>query len=387
MTDNTPATQVRLLTKLPATPAAPPALASGTVSLFKDANWTSQRLDLNIDDYVPSNRHTLRSSAFDNTTYVAFNLPIGTVMTLMDNIQPLPAGKLAADLSGCGRCVDLVGTGNTESVDLGAVNMNDCASSFFWRTVDLNMGAIELFEDDHFNGGRTTIFLSEWNSGVTYPIGDWWITDRVSSARWKSLNDRQQAALCDNMMARGTTTLTSSAGMSSFRWDGIVPALEIIAPFSIVLGGGASSSGLTSVVSGTNNSPLSQPVTVTLTNTDAQTLTITTMDEQVTGLKSTQTMEETAGEPGIASASTTWSIELSYSYTQSNAKETSQTPTIDLSISQTVNAPPLSSYTASLLVQIGKIPPKVYTTTAQRWYKVPVTGGVVDPLNNMVPAN
>lgn len=231
-------------------------------------------------------------------------------------------------------------------------------------------------------------------------IGDWWITDAVSSVRWKSLNDRQAAVLADNwdgsgdnfpnIKGWGSTKESSDLGddasfndqMSSFRWDGIVPALEIIAPFNIVLSGGSTSSGLTSVVSGTNNSTLAQPVTVTLTNTDAQTLTVTTMDEQVTGLKSTQTMEETAGDPGIASASTTWAIELSYTYTQSTTKETSETTTIDLSISQTVNAPPQCFYTATLLVQIGKIPPKVYTTTAQRWYKVPVSGGVMDPLNN-----
>lgn len=400
MTDNTPATQVSLLTKLPAPAQAPPPLASGIVSLFADNNWTSQRLDLNIDDYVPGNRQTLKSFALDSATYVAFNLPIGTVMTLMDNIQPLPAGKTAADLSGCGRCVDLVGTGNTESVDLGSVRMNDCVSSFFWRTVDLNMGAIEFFEDVDFNGGRTTIFPSEWNSGVTYSISDWWLTDAVSSVRWKSLNDRQIAVLSDNWDGTGnsfpnikdwgsmkeSSNLGADASfndqMSSFRWDGIVPALEIIAPFNIVLGGQSSSSGLTSVASGANNSTLAQPVTVTLTNSNAQTLTISTMDEQVTGLKSTLTMEETAGEPSIASASATWSIELSFSYMQSTTKETSETTTIDLSISQTVNAPPQSSYTATLLVQIGKIPPKVHTTTAQRWYKVPVTGAVVDPLNN-----
>ncbi|KAJ5538524.1 hypothetical protein N7494_008003 [Penicillium frequentans] len=400
MTDNTPATQVKLLTKLPAPANAPPPLASGIVSLFADDNWNSQRLDLNTNDASSGDRPTIKRSALDNATYVAFNLPIGKVVTLMDNVQPVPAGKPAADLSGCGRTVDLVGTGNTESVDLQSVNMNDCVSSFSFREVDLNMGAIELFEDADFNGGRTTIFLSEWNSGVTYSIGDWWITDAVSSVRWKSLNDRQAAVLADNwdgsgdnfpnIKGWGGTKESSDLGddasfndqMSSFRWDGIVPALEIIAPFNIVLSGGSTSSGLTSVVSGTNNSTLAQPVTVTLTNTDAQTLTVTTMDEQVTGLKSTQTMEETAGDPGIASASTTWAIELSYTYTQSTTKETSGMTTIDLSISQTVNAPPQCFYTATLLVQIGKIPPKVYTTTAQRWYKVPVSGGVMDPLNN-----
>jgi hypothetical protein len=399
MFDNA-AAQVGLLTKLPAPSEAPPQLASGTMALFGDDNWTSSRLDLNIGDFVPGNRQTLKSSMLDQATYAAFNLPIGTVLTLMDNIQPLPAGKIAADLSSCGRCVDLVGTGNTESVDLGAVNMNDDVSSFFWRTVDLNMGAIEFFEDANFNGGRTTIFLSEWNSGVVNAVSDWWLQDTISSVRWKTLNDRQTAILFDNSDGTGNQytnikgwgsikelanledDATFNDQMSSFRWDGINPVKEIIAPLDIVLNNVASSAGLTSIISGTNNSTLVQPVTVTLTNTDAQTLTITTLDQQVQGFTSTQTMSETAGLPGVDSASTTWAIALSYTYTQSTSKTDTKTTTIALAISQTVNAPPETSYTATLLVNIGKIPPKVYTTTAQRWYTVSVTGGVADPANN-----
>jgi hypothetical protein len=93
-------------------------------------------------------------------------------------------------------------------------------------------------------------------------------------------------------------------------------------------------------------------------------------------------LSESAGVPGEDSASTTWAIALSYTYTQSTTKTTTETTTIALAISQTVNAPPETSYTATLLVNIGKIPPKIYKTTAQRWYKVAVTGGMVDPSNN-----
>ncbi|KAJ5852579.1 uncharacterized protein N7529_011964 [Penicillium soppii] len=400
MTDSTAASQVVLLTKLPGTSESPPSLPSGTVSLFADNNWANSRLDLNIDDFGPGSRQTLKSYMLDQATYVAFNLPIGTVMTLMDNIQPVQDGKSVADLSNCGRCVDLVGTGNTESLNLESVNMNDCISSFFWRTVDLNMGAIEMFDDVDFNGGRTTIFLSEWNSGQIYPVNNWWLQDKVSSIRWKSLNDRQKATLFDNSDGTGNEydnikgwgnikeianlgdDATFNDQMSSFRWDGITPEKEIIAPFNIVLGNVSSSSGLTSVISGTNSSSLAQPVTVTLTNSDAQTLTITTLDQQVQGITSTQTLSESAGVPGEDSASTTWAIALSYTYTQSTTKTTTETTTIALAISQTVNAPPETSYTATLLVNIGKIPPKIYKTTAQRWYKVAVTGGMVDPSNN-----
>jgi hypothetical protein len=80
---------------------------------------------------VPNQRHTVKSSLFDRATFAAFNLPVGTVMTLMDNVKPVPAGKPVADLSGCGHCVDLVGTGKTEAVDLEVINMNDSVSAFF----------------------------------------------------------------------------------------------------------------------------------------------------------------------------------------------------------------------------------------------------------------
>ncbi len=399
MTNITPATQVNLLTKLPAPSGAIPQLTSGTVSLFRDKNWTSQRLDLNIDDYMPNQRQTIQSFMSDQATYIAFNLPIGTVMTMMDNVKPVPAEKTVADLSGCGRCVDLVGTGKTEAVDLMANNENDCISSFFWRTVDLNLGAIELFDDLDFGGNRSTIFLSEWNSGKIYSIVDWWLQDRLSSIRWKTLNDRQTAIVFDNgdgtgdqynnIKGWGNTKEISNLinigfndRVSAFRWDGVVPVKEIIAPFNVIASNAAGSSSLNSVVNGTNNSSVSQPVTVTLNNSTAQTVTVTTMDQFVSGVSSTLTLTGNVGVQKIASTMTTWSVTLNFTYTHSETKSNSETKKIALTISQTVNAPPMTSYIATLLVSIGQIPATVYHTTAQRWYTVQVTGSQQDPINN-----
>jgi hypothetical protein len=86
-------------------------------------------------------------------------------------------------------------------------------------------------------------------------------------------------------------------------------------------------------------------------------LTVATTDQTVDGVSSTFSLSESAG-----------------------VKD--KTQTIALSISQTVNAPPASSYTATLLVYFGEIPPTVYDTTAQRWYKDPVIGAQMDPANN-----
>src|SRR5437763_1182156 len=65
-------------------------------------------------------------------------------------------------------------------------------------------GSVMLFFDDsNFGGNRSTIFLSEWNSGTLYSISDWWLQDRISSVRWKTLSDRQTAVLFDNSDGSG----------------------------------------------------------------------------------------------------------------------------------------------------------------------------------------
>ena len=393
-----PMSNVGALTKLPAPSASPSVITEKTVLFCADDNWQSRSWSISLDDWVVGQRHRVTSSMFDQATYVAFNLPIGTVVTLMDDAAPLASGRNAADLSDCGRCVDLVGTGKTEAVDLSAVNMNDCVSAFLWREVDLDLGAIELFDEVNFSGNRTTLFLSEWNPGQLYSIGSWWLQDRVSSIRWSSLSDRQTAVLFDNTDGSGDA-FTNIMGygshkecaslpdfsfndrMSSFRWDAINPKKEIIAPFDVKVTNATETFGLTAVVTGTNNSSVAQPVQVTLTNTDSQSATVSTTDTQVVTVKSSFSQKYAAGAL-VETAETSWSVQLSYSYTQSATKSSSDTQTVTLAVSETVNAPAMTSYKATLLVTLGRMPPTLYRTTAQRWYDQAVTGGVKDPVNN-----
>ena len=237
------------LTKLP-TALEAPALSGRTVRLYRDADWNSSSWTMSLNDFLPSTRHTVPSSIYDQATYVAFNLPVGVVVTLMDNISPLGPGQNVADLGSCGICVDLVGTGQTEAVDLRNVSMNDCVSSFFWRSVNLEPGAIELFEDIGFGGNRITLFLSEWKPGEAHNIVNWWMNDRVSAVRWKALDDRATATLFEhgdgggssfsNIFGSGSIKETPDLRddrfndvMSSFRWDGIIPRKEIIKPFDV----------------------------------------------------------------------------------------------------------------------------------------------------------
>ena len=290
MANTTAASQVALLTSLPAPSAPVPQLASGTVSVFVDGDWNSARFDISTSEYESGQRQTMQNLQ-DGATWLAFNLPIGVVMTMTNNV--VANDKPVADLSDCGQTVDLVGTGQTQGVDLGAIGMNDMLSAFFWRNVDLDMGAIELFENDNFNGVRklkcpsqrlwplklqrltprccigATIFLSEWSPNTWNSIDSWWLQDAITSIRWHSLNDRQTAALSDNsdgsgnqydnIKGFGLTKEVANFGdfgvndvFSAFRWNAVNPVKEIIAPFTINTSSASGSFGVTASHQQTN---------------------------------------------------------------------------------------------------------------------------------------
>ncbi|KAF7953462.1 uncharacterized protein EAE97_000861 [Botrytis byssoidea] len=368
---------VSLLTPPPRPSAPIPCqVASGT------GEWNSVRTDLVLDDYVPNQRHIIPASQYDKTSWILYNMPVGTVITLLAAIKT--SGPIA-DQGDALTCVDLVGTGKTEAADLIQVGLNDQISMFFWRTVDLNMGAIELFDAFDFKGRRSTLFLSEWPANTVHSIVKWQLQDTVSSVRWRTLKDRQTAILYDaaegtgisynNIKGWGNTKEIARLSdvrlndvVSSFKWQGINPLIRR----------GRSYLSYRRI----NDSSQSQPITVTLENSTSQTVTVETSDKHVTGVTTSWTQTLSAGLEGIGSATSQWSVEVNYSYERTDTESSSETKTVDLSVSQTVNAPPKSSYIATLLVVLGTIPSTEYSTTAQRWYKDPVTGSKADPQNN-----
>jgi len=383
---------------LPAPSKAPPALQSGTVVLYHDDNWDSQSYTLDTNNFRENQRQSITGTNMqDQATWIAFNLPVGTVMTLTDNVAELE-GYPVWNLRNCGRVVDLVGTGTTVGVDLMRCNMNDCISSFFWRRIPFNIGAIELFEDVDFGGNRTILFLDDWPFGTVNSIEGWYIDDRVSSARWTSLDDVVAAMLFDNIDGSGSSfnnimgwggdkqlknffNISFNDCMSSFRWDGLVPKQEVITPLRVPINVSQEDSfNLTSQVNGTNASSLDLPVTIGLTNAHAQTVTVTITDTATTGFKVTSTVDYRVGTD-LAGAGGSLSIELSFSYEQSKEVSNSMTQTVELSITEEPTVPANSSYTCTLIAQIGKLPPTTFTTPATRWYDQPVAGSVMDPSN------
>ncbi|RAL66849.1 hypothetical protein DID88_007632 [Monilinia fructigena] len=325
---------VKLLTKPPSA-GVPYQLSSGTVALYTASDWNSTRTDILLDDYAPNKRHIVPSSQYDQTSYILYNLPVGTVMTVLAAIAD-DEGKLA-DLRNCQTTLDL--------------------------------------------GRRSTIFLSEWAPGKVHSIVRWQLQDTISSVRWRTLVDRQTAALYDSTDGTGGMAYSSIKGwgstkelaslsdirlndcISSFKWERVNPVKEIIEPFAVTTNNSTDGFGLTSVVEGTNDSSLAQPVVVSLKNSTSQAVTISTFDQYVSDITSTLTQSASVGFEGIGEASTEWSVTVNYHYEHTETSETSETTTVELNVKR-------------------KLPPTEYTTTAQRWYKDPVTGSKPDPLNN-----
>ncbi|KUJ07487.1 uncharacterized protein LY89DRAFT_702322 [Mollisia scopiformis] len=359
MTAITPATQAELLTKLSsnALGTAPPILPSGTVSLFLDGSWTSRRLDLQINDYLPYQRQRIQSSMGNQVAFVAFNLPV----------EWAPTSFLQGST-----CIDLVGTGITQGANLTTNEKREDISSFFWREVDLLMGAIELFSDTQFNGRRSTIFLSEWPARVVFNLDEWLLESLVSSTVVLYENVDGTGIQFTNIKGWGNTKQIASLSdfcfdnkMSSFRWDSILPVKEIIQPFD---------------QTGENASSLGLPIVLQLSEADAQTVTATTTDQFVVGL-SLSVGAEFQASAFVASTKETISVSVNFSYTRTNTVTRTDTKTIALSITETVTVPPNKRYAASLRADIRQIPATHYTTTAQRWYTTQLSGSELDTTN------
>ncbi|CAN9385952.1 unnamed protein product [Alternaria alternata] len=383
-TSITPEQQLARLTKLPSAPGSPTGtFPSGRVSLYKNSSWTSQKLDLETKNYHSGTRHTIPGSALrDEVSWVAWCLPVGTVMTLMEHDTPRDEAESVANLRDCGRCVDLVGTGKVQTANLIAFNMND----FY--------GAIELFEASDFQGVRIAIFLSEWNSDHRIDISQWWLNDRVSSMRWKSLVDRQTAEVSqhgdgtgkrfDNLLAWQSnkemakmTDIAFNDGVSSVKWTAVVPCKEIIHPFKMTPDPQGGFRLYRGTNNGRNNTNVSQQSVVRIHEEKAQSITISTSDQYVSGISSSFSLS--TDSPYVSAE---WTVTVDYSYTHKEESSTTETRTFSLDVEQTVNAPPMTVWDAELLVKLADIPAKYYTTTATRWYDKPLVGALADSANN-----
>jgi hypothetical protein len=388
------------IAKLPA-PSSPPAeLPSETVVLYPDAAWTGESFTITTKKFASNQRHSISGSHMqDKATWLAFNLPPGVVMTLVDHYVSAGSNGLA-DLKDAGRVVDLIGTGKTQAVDLTRCNMNDCISAFFWREVDLGLGAIELYEDTDFKGNRTLLFPAEWSVGKAISLAGWHINDKLSSCRWHTLKDTQSAELFDkadgsgksyaNISGYGETkeiTNFKDVGFndcaSAFKFKSLAPRKEEIEKFELALTNAEiENDTICSELSGTNYSSEKATQTLTINQTEAETLTVTVANAHTAGTKMGVSFAVQVGKPGVLAVTTTVSVELSYSYTHTDTTSRSATKSQSLTVSQTFPAPPHSTYWGKLIASMGKLPATQFRTKAKRWYKEQLPGTVQDPANN-----
>jgi hypothetical protein len=368
------------------------------VAFFRDNSWGSQRDDVRLSDYPPNDRHSLPSGVHDKATWVGWNLPVGEVVTLMEHVVKDAPNGLVSDLGRAGVCVELVGTGKPESVNLIAIDLNDKVSCFFYRTAKFALGAIELFGDANFSGPRSTLFLSEWEADKLFNFKDWWLQDRVSSARWITIGDRCKATLYDNTDGQGDRFVISSATsgpretsnfrdirlndrFSAWKWSGLKVMKEVIDPFQYIPPEGGSWKRYNTDMAGVT-SAAEVEVEDTVSVTTVREIKTTTTDQHVAGVQSTWTTEASAGLEGLGEVKTSFSVQLNYQYTWTKTEEKTEQKTVTSEQKVRMKVPPRHRFRVVVDVLERELKDEVLTTQTTRWYEEYVEGGVQDPSQN-----
>lgn len=76
-----------------------------------------------------------------------------------------------------------------------------------------------------------------------------------------------------------------------------------------------------------------------------------------------------------------YSLELSYQYTNSTTKAEQTTDSVAVTYARQVTAAPPWQTTATMVLQIGKVPETMYEPPATRWYQEQISGSVRDLSN------
>lgn len=353
-------------------------------------------MSLRIDDddtNIAGVEYSLAGTWMDNLpSWAAFNLPVDVVVTLTEH--PVPRDNVV-NVAGCGRTVDLVGTGETQGVNLMLCGFNDTMSAWFWRKVDLDLGAIELYEHPGYTGSRTVIFLSDWSSGKIHSMGGWFMDNLSSSAKWHTLDDRVTCTIwkdegsgdrkvlaefnktrqLDDLYRGGLNDM-----ISYFDWRGLPPKKEVIKPFQIPLVVDMSNAkSFTATSSHENETELEQSFEVKLEWSAVESLTVSTTDSHRVGFSMTSTYTAEAGLEGLGKVTSSLSMTLSYDYTNTQTTEKSTAQTTSTTLTKTFRAAPHKSTVGTVTVRVGTVPPTSFETTARRWYDMPLSGSQLDP--------
>ncbi|KAL8865991.1 MAG: hypothetical protein Q9198_009079 [Flavoplaca austrocitrina] len=333
----------------------------------------------------------------DNAEWVAWNLPIGTVMTFTNHLPNQPSNP--ASLEDAGESFDLIGSGQTRSGSLYANHMIGKASAFWWREVDLWQGAVQFFADTPDWANFATIFLCEWPRDTIISMSNWFLEDQISAVHWKALTDRQTMTLYqnpdgsgaryDNIKGWGSFKEIASLGdygfedhASAFLWTSISPKKEIIDPIILPASASTDARPYTAYNEGYNKTDAAQSTVVTLKEAKAQSMTVETFDTQHVGMSLNVSQTVKAGVEAILASETTVKLGFTYDYTNTQTVTRTTSKTIAIDVQQTFNVPPWTHFVATVVASVGSCPSTDYNTTATRWYDYAVPNGIRDPDNN-----
>ena len=263
------------------------------------------------------------------------------------------------------------------------------------------MGAIELYEDENFAGNRTVLFLAEWPMNTVASLQGWYISNRLSSAKWETLRDVQLATLTSapdgsgkqygNISGSGSSKKMAKFGevgfndcVASFSWSSLVPMMEVIEPVQVQLPATAIRG-----TSQSNSETLSNPSTsagpiageVRLDWSIQNSLTVTSSDSYHVGSSVTVTTTFQA-DALVVNTSLAIAISVSFDYTHTAETSTTTGQTITKTDIFTFEVPPGKTVTGTLTAMQGIMPAGSFQATARRWYKNQLTGTIQDPKNN-----
>jgi hypothetical protein len=401
----------------------PNAIPSGQIILFSDASWgsTSLTIDTTTGAYPEGYPFSFSGSGLqDKATWIAFNLPKGTVCTLFDNTINLAASTPPFNPATGGVPVDLIGNGEVQTVDLVDYGANDRLSGGIWRQVDLDDGWFQLFRNTDNQGSFITIFFSEWPTNTPVSLAGWDIDQQASSVNYPSLTPPQVVVLTNQTDGTGyplALGATNPAGafatpatvnltdrgindqIRSFNFTIIEPVNAVIDSVSITpeLDIGPSS-GVSESIIGTNYS--SEPVTIATNVFENLTTTITstTTLQYTTAVQLTVSSQVSTGfslSGFTASGQETITVQITTTFQETLTKTVTTAQGFQLGQTITLTAPPSTApsgatpkgaaYAATATIALGNLQsPKnpmgqVVTTTGHFYYRQNLPGSVPDP--------
>jgi hypothetical protein len=392
----------------------PHQINSGQIVLYRDANWSSPSLTIDTDSprYPPGRPFSFAGTPLnDSATWIAFCLPEGTVCTLVQDIMtsppPAPAPEKSSDSDSgpsdlynpynfafASICIDLIGNGKVQTVELQDYGANDILSAGIWRQVDLTQGWFQLFEHFECGGRFNTIFFGEWTAAKPHALTHWWINGVASSANYPCLTPPQTLTLRENpdgpseqltLVARNrfgtwdnkTTIDFLHSGLDNrihaFEYSLLQPVkakIESVTRQYKVPTGQTFAQNFTTV----NRSDANIECSVLVAQGNSTTVVSETTLAYAMSLKLSQTTTVKLGVKGIGEVSGSLTTSFEAEGSRTTSQRYSDDESFDLSQEITFTAPPWKEYFASATISTGTLSGMTVTTTGQFYYDQDLPG-------------